>query len=520
MSSNENFPFEHFLSTSFLKNSSDKHGPLTDLLPLDISNHNENKASNFNRLDTAPIEAEELKMLKEAILASLKNKLNPQKYSTFFENSFSVENITADTICFSTTTDFIKNIISKQYMEQLIEAIQEVMGKSMTVEWANKTKIKNTTLSSKAQNQEIIQLNSIDKQAYVEGMTLEKITKSNKFHTIIDSRKTFSNFIVGHSNSFAHAAALSVAKNPGKAYTSLYIHSDSGLGKTHLLHSIANYIQEHYPTLKIHFTSANVFMAEMIEAIQENKIHEFRRRYSEMIDVLIIDDVHELKNKDSTQKEFFDVFNELTNKRKQLIFTSDKHPKDINGIEDRVRTRLSGGMVVEIQRPDLETRTAILKKIAQQEDIFLPDEVIELIAKSIKSNIRELEGSLINLGAYSSIYNLDIDIDIARTQLKLDQYEDKRIIKMEDITKIVSEYFEIPISDLKSQARKKEITHARHVAMYLSNKMIKSSTTTKIAEFYNRKDHTTVVHAVQKIKQLLKDDYQLNNQIQQIQTKL
>jgi len=203
------------------------------------------------------------------------------------------------------------------------------MGKSMQIEWANKTNINNVKSELLKNNlyNEKIQLNQTDKRAYVEAVTLEKITKNNKFHTIIDTKKTFSSFIVGHSNSFAHAAALSVAKNPGKAYTSLYIHSDSGLGKTHLLHSIANLIQENNPTLKIHFTSANVFMAEMIEAIQENKIHEFRRRYSEMIDVLIIDDVHELKNKDSTQKEFFDVFNELTNKKKQLIFTSDKHPK-------------------------------------------------------------------------------------------------------------------------------------------------------------------------------------------------
>jgi chromosomal replication initiator protein len=517
MSSSENFPFEHFLSTSFLKNNHVNQESINELLVDQSLPKNDKKLNKIDNIDTAPIEAEELKMLKEALLEALKNKLNPQKYSAFFENSFSVENISATSICFHTSTDFIKNIITKQYLDKLTESIQEVMGKTMKIEWANKVKINSAPTQV---NPEKIQLNQNDKQAYVESVTLEKISKNNKFHTIIDSRKTFSNFIVGHSNSFAHAAALSVAKNPGKAYTSLYIHSDSGLGKTHLLHSIANYIHENNPTLKIHFTSANVFMAEMIEAIQENKIHEFRRRYSEMIDVLIIDDVHELKNKDSTQKEFFDVFNELTNKRKQLIFTSDKHPKDINGIEERVRTRLSGGMVVEIQRPDLETRTAILKKIAQQEDIFLSDDVIELIAKSIKSNIRELEGSLINLGAYSSIYNLDIDVDIARTQLKLDQYEDKRLIKMEDVTKIVSEYFEIPISDLKSQARKKEITHARHIAMYLCNKLIKSSTTTKIAEYYNRKDHTTVVHAVQKIKQLIKDDFQLNNQIQQIETKL
>jgi len=513
MNPGDNFPFEHFLSSSFLKKSTEVKDNTSETTTLDQLNK-------INNLSTAPIEAEELKMVKEALLESIKSKLSPQKYNTFFENSFSVETILPDSIFFYTTTEFIKNIITKQYMTQINEAVQEIMGRTLKVEWSTKNNINNEQKRTKAQDQEKIQLNQQDKIAHIESLTLEKLGKNNKFNTVVDSKKTFENFIVGHSNSFAHAAALSVAKNPGKAYTSLYFHSDSGLGKTHLLHSIANYIQTNRPELKIHFTSANVFMAEMIESLQENKLHEFRRRYSELIDVLIIDDVHELKNKDSTQKEFFDVFNELTNKRKQLIFTIDKHTKDITGIEDRVRTRLSGGMVVEIQRPDLETRTAILKKIAQEEDIFLPDDVIDLIAKSIKSNIRELEGSLINLGAYSSIYNLDIDLDIARTQLKLDQYDDNRLIKMEDVTKVVSEYYEIPVSDLKSQARKKEITHARHIAMYLCNKLIKSSTTTKIAEYYNRKDHTTVVHAVQKIKTLIKNDYQIHNQIQQLETKI
>ncbi len=260
-------------------------------------------------------------------------------------------------------------------------------------------------------------------------------------------------------------------------------------------------------------------MAEMVAAIQAQKIQEFRKKYSELIDVLMVDDIHELKNRTGTQNEFFHVFNELHSKGKQLIFTSDKHPKEIDGIEERIKTRLSWGLVLDVQQPDLETRIAILKKKAEEEDIFLPDDVVNLIARSIKSNIRELEGSLIRLGAYSSVFKVDIDLEIAKEQLKLDEQTDIKIHSLESIAKTVSQHFKIPVSDLRSKARVKEVTTARHIAMYLSYHVLKA-TLVDIGNYYGNRDHTTVIHAVDKIKKQLLTQVQVQQQIYEIENKL
>jgi chromosomal replication initiator protein len=245
---------------------------------------------------------------------------------------------------------------------------------------------------------------------------------------------------------------------------------------------------------------------------------EFRKKYSEQIDILMVDDIHELKNKSSTQNEFFHVFNELHNKGKQLIFTSDKHPKEIDGIEDRIRTRLAWGMVVDIQLPDLETRTAILKRKAIEEDIFLPDDVVNLIAKSIKNNIRELEGSLIKLGAFSSVFNVDIDLEIAKEQLKLTEESEKDLVSFDQICKTVSKYYKIPVADLLSKARNKEVTHARHIAMYLSNKIIRA-TLVSIGQHFGR-DHSSVLHAIDKINKKVKENSSIKQEIFEIESNL
>ncbi len=249
-------------------------------------------------------------------------------------------------------------------------------------------------------------------------------------------------------------------------------------------------------------------MTEMIDYIAEKKIAEFRKKYSEKIDVLIIDDIHELKNKAGTQNEFFHVFNELHAKGKQLIFTSDKHPKEIDGLEERIKTRLSWGLVLDIQAPDIETRIAILKKKALEEDIFLPDDVLTFIASSVKNNIRELEGSLIRLGAYSSVFKVDIDLEIAKDQLKLT--EDTAKIEgytIESVSKIVSHYFKVPLVDLRSKVRLKEITDPRHIAMYLSYKIC-GATLIEIGNYFGKRDHTSVMHAIEKVKQSIKTDPQ------------
>ena len=334
----------------------------------------------------------------------------------------------------------------------------------------------------------------------------------------IDPTKTFDNFIEGPSNNMAFAASVAISQNPGKSgkYPSLYIHSNSGLGKTHLLHAVANGLRESNPELAVFLITARDFLKEMITAIQNKELPEFQKKYSEKIDVLMIDDIHELKNKKGTQDEFFHIFNELYNKGRQLIFTSDKSPKEIDGIEERIKTRLQWGLVVDIQRPDLETRIAILKRKAYELDLYLPDDVLNLIASSIKSNIRELEGSLIKLSAFTDLMKVEIDSEMVRELLNLNNTEEKKAITLEIIAKLTSQYFKIPLADLKSKARSKEITYARHIAMYLSRKVVRS-TQQEIGRFYGGRDHTSVIHGVKRISDQIKTDINMSKDVIEIE---
>jgi chromosomal replication initiator protein len=554
----DNFPFDHFLNVN---NSSHLNDIQKNIEKNNLQHNllNNNRSSYQEVNNKAPIEnyeddfnLEEMQSFTDEILNSIQNFVNPQKFSAYFKNTFTVSTITEELITFSVTTNFIKKMVENHNMEHLNAAIKEALGK----EYKFMIEVINTTQSPSSNTNNL--LNSINKSkntsfteeisqnAYqvkkattvkdmkfsindlypskedlvtsIESKVINHLNDKN-YGQIIDSRKTFKSFIVGPNNSFAHASSVAVSKNPGKVYPSMYIHGNSGLGKTHLLHAVANHISETQPTLRIYMTTAKDFMTEMVDAIQSQCIANFRKKYSEQIDVLMVDDIQELKNKTSTQNEFFHVFNELHNKGKQLIFTSDKHPKDIGGIEERIKTRLSWGIVVDIQLPDLETRTAILKRKAAEEDIYLPDDVVALIARSIKSNIRELEGSLIKLGAFSSVFNVDIDLDVAREQLKLNENSSENELSMESIAKAVSNYLSIPIADLKSKARNKEVTHARHIGMYLSNKLFKA-TLVSIGQYYGGRDHSSVLHAIDKITKQVKENTPIVNQIFEIESTL
>ena len=284
------------------------------------------------------------------------------------------------------------------------------------------------------------------------------------------------------------------------------------MGKTHLLHAVANGIREQYPNLIICLITARDFIKEMINSIQKNDMSSFQRKYSEKIDVLMIDDIHELKNKKGTQNEFFHVFNELHNRGKQLIFTSDKSPDEIDGIEERIKTRLQWGLVLDIQKPDLETRIAILKRKAYELDLYIPDDILNLIACSIKNSIRELEGSLVKLSAYTDVMKVEIDTEIVKDLLNLESNDESKTHTLDTIAKACSQQFKVHIADLKSKTRSKDITTARHVAMYLSHKIL-GATLQEIGKFYGGRDHTSVIHAIRKIKDLLKSDSNLSKDI-------
>ncbi|MCB9094759.1 MAG: chromosomal replication initiator protein DnaA [Halobacteriovoraceae bacterium] len=531
---------------NFLKPTQPNNIKTNDYKDLDLNSKPKNDIpqKEINEKQQRSFSDSELHEINSEILNCVKNLLPQEKFETFFVGNLHIKNITREEIQFAVTSNFIRKMIQDYYCTQLESSIEYVLGKKYKIALFTHSKPQPPGQSTnevelvseedaKPAGYTIHKANSVkemtfsindlkplndDLEAKVQSRVIDYTdSASGSSGQAIDNKKTFDNFVVGPSNNLAHASAIAVSKNPGNVYSSLYFHGNSGLGKTHLLHAVANHIQEVQPSLKIYITTANDFMSEMINAIQAQNIQSFRKKYSEYVDVLMIDDIHELKNKPGTQNEFFHVFNELQRRKKQLIFTSDKDPKEITGIEDRIRTRLSSALVVEIQQPDFETRIAILKKKAMEEDIYLPDDVVNLIASCIKSNIRELEGSLIKLGAYSSVFNVDIDLETAKEQLKLNVEDEKKTVNMETITKTVSSYYKIPVPDIRSKARNKEITLARHVSMYFSYYIAKA-TLMEIGDYFGKRDHTSVMHGVNKIKMLQKTNQEFSQKLYEIES--
>ncbi|MFL5783979.1 MAG: chromosomal replication initiator protein DnaA [Bacteriovoracaceae bacterium] len=493
-------------------------------------------------LDVAPnfrpapeFSTEELKTTTEALLEHIKNLINPNKFHAFFANTFTVSAIRQDTAEFVVTTNFIKTMIETHFMETIKQALFEILGKQYNVE----LQVIGSSASQSSNTENILKKETPKKAESAKQATffIEDLqpTKEDLIKTVdskviehfsspaniqIDMNKTFDNFIIGPSNNMACAASMAVAKEPGKTYPALYIYGNSGLGKTHLIHAIANSVQASKPNLRICITSANRFMNEMLDSMQVNKIHEFKRKYTDQTDVLIIDDIHELKNRSGTQNAFFDVFNELMAREKQLVFTSDKPPKEIEGIEERIRSRLSSALPVEVQQPDLETRIAILKKKAVEKDIYLSPDVVTLIAKCVKSNIRELEGCLVKLGLVTSLLKVDIDLEVAKEHLKLnEEIENQKNITIDSISKTVAAYYKIPIGDLRGKAKTKEVALPRQVAMYLINKLIKP-TLKDNGLYFGGRDHSTVLHAINTIKERIKTESILAQHVLDIEKSL
>jgi chromosomal replication initiator protein len=464
------------------------------------------------------------------------------KFEKFIKDKFSVLEITADRVIFCVKTPFIKQMIEQSYSSIIKSSIVQTLGQDYPFEIVCLDKSDsnptgpiepshniNQELKNKPQPQKVedvkfklnLKKTTDDLNSKIESTYIEHL-KPEQRKINIEPAKTFESFVIGPSNNMAYATTQAVAENPGKSgkYPCLYLHSNSGLGKTHLLHAMANKIQELHPELVVTLITTRDFINEMIESIRANKIHEFRRKYSETIDVLMIDDIHELKQKEGTQNEFFHVFNELHNKGKQLIFTSDKSPKEIVGIEERIKTRLQWGLVIDIQKPDLETRIAILKHKAAQLDLYLQDDVINLIACSVKTSIRELEGSLVKIKAFSELMNLEIDAEIVKDLMKINKQENaQEKATLDSIAKATSKYYGIPVADLKSKSRNQDVTKARFVAMYLSRKVI-NSTQKEIGHFYGGRDHTSVIHALKNITSRLKTDQAISKDIITIEDQL
>jgi chromosomal replication initiator protein DnaA len=332
----------------------------------------------------------------------------------------------------------------------------------------------------------------------------------------LNQKYAFESFVVGSSNQFAHAASRAVAHLPALAYNPLFIYGGVGLGKTHLLSAIGLEILRSHPPLRVLYVHAEHFTNELINSIRYEKMFEFRKKYRESCDVLLMDDIQFIAGKERTQEEFFHTFNFLYESRRQVVVTSDRFPKDIPHLEERLRSRFEWGLIADIQAPDTETRVAILRKKAEADRIALPDEVAMFLATQIRSNVRELEGCLIRLSAFSSLSGSEISLEMAREVLKNILPDRHRNLTVEAIQKMVADHYNIKISDLKSARRLKVLTVPRQIAMYLCRKHVKSSFP-ELGMKFGGKDHSTVVHAVQKIERLLQQDLTLRNEISSLE---
>jgi len=354
--------------------------------------------------------------------------------------------------------------------------------------------------------------------------TSSKSKSDDTGESSLNPKYTFDNFVVGRSNQLAQAASIAVTENPGKVYNPLFIYSKVGLGKTHLLHAIGNRVKERQPELKVLYVSSEAFMNDMIKAIRNVNLSnssttDFRAKYR-TIDVLLIDDIQFLQKKEATQEEFFHTFNELHQNSKHIVLTSDKHPKNMPTLEERLRSRFEWGMVTDIVPPELETRIAILEQKSEEQGFGdLPDDVILFIAEAIQDNIRDLEGSLVRVVSAADIYKTALTVELAREVLKVKERRRKKNTKIEDIQKEIADYFDVSVSDLKSSRRTQAIALPRQVAMYFARQMLGLSYN-RIGDAFGGRHHTTVMHACNQIEEAIKKEQNLKYDIDNLSDNL
>ena len=446
----------------------------------------------------------DLKELWEKTLNIIKGELTEVSFNTWIKSCEPIS-ISSNTIKISVPNSFTQDILEKRYKDLVINSIEVACSKTYNLEFL---------IASEIQDAE--QLEEKTKQPKKDNMT---VVVNDEMSSTLNPKYTFNSFVIGNSNRFAHAASLAVAESPAKAYNPLFIYGGVGLGKTHLMHAIGHYILQNNPNAKVVYVSSEKFTNELINAIKDDKNEEFRTKYRS-VDVLLIDDIQFIAGKERTQEEFFHTFNTLHEANKQIILSSDRPPKEIPTLEDRLRSRFEWGLIADIQAPDFETRMAILKKKADVEKLNVPNEVMVYIATKIKSNIRELEGALIRIVAYSSLTNREITVDLASEALKdIISNKQNKSITIDLIQDVVATYFNLRVEDLKSQRRTRNVAYPRQIAMYLSRKLTDMSLP-KIGEEFGGRDHTTVIHAYEKISESLNRDESLEHTLNDITKKL
>jgi chromosomal replication initiator protein len=394
-----------------------------------------------------------------------------------------------------------KNFISRKYGVPLKVAIAEIMNENYEIEFILESQIE----------PELTKINNKSKSK----------KNANNGISFLNPRYTFDTFVVGANNNLAHAASLAVAESPAEIYNPLFIYGGVGLGKTHLMHSIAHYILEQNPNTKVMYVTSEKFTNELIESIRNVNTTptEFREKYRN-IDVLLIDDIQFIIGKESTQEEFFHTFNTLHESKKQIIISSDKPPKDINTLEERLRSRFEWGLTVDIQPPDYETRMAILKKKEELDGLQIDNDVMKYIATNVKSNIRELEGALTKIVALSRLKKKEVNVTLAEEALKdLISPDDKKQVTPELIIDVISEHFNITSNDIYSINKSRNIAFPRQIAMYMCRKLTELSLS-DIGKLMGNRDHTTVLHGIDKIETNMKKDTTMQNTIDVLMKKI
>lgn len=438
------------------------------------------------------------KIWKEA-KALLEGKIEHQGIDTWFD-PLKISGINGNRIAISAPNKFICDWLKDHYYGIIHDALRSVTG-------IDDIKIEFESEDSNEDSKKMFKKRGAveDKNGRENEGTAQSINKnSERRRAVLNPKYTFDTFVVGSSNQFAQAACFAVAESPGKSYNPLFLYGDVGLGKTHLLNAIGNFIIKKKAGVRISYISSEQFTNEVISSIRYEKMSEFRQRYRGM-DVLLIDDIQFIAGKEATQEEFFHTFNTLYEAQKQIVVSSDRFPKEMSGIEERLKSRFECGLIADIQPPDFETKIAILKKKAEAERITLPQDVAMFLATNIKTNIRELEGSLIRLGAFSSLTNESLNIDLARRVLRDTINEKKKAISMEEIQQVVSNKFHIKLSDIKSKKRSKNLVYPRQISMYIARKLTGLSFP-EIGKCFGGKDHTTVIYACRQIEKMMESE--------------
>lgn len=444
---------------------------------------------------------ENIHELWNATLDQMKEKISKPSFETWLKAT-KAHSLDEDTLTIIAPNEFARDWLENQYQKLIKETLIEVTGSELRTKFiipeTKEESLEDVKLSSKVP----------DVKDGEESPT-----------SMLNSKYTFDTFVIGSGNRFAHAASLAVAEAPAKAYNPLFIYGGVGLGKTHLMHAIGHYVLDHNPNAKVVYITSEKFTNEFINSIRDNKAVNFRNKYRN-VDVLLIDDIQFLAGKEQTQEEFFHTFNTLHEESKQIVISSDRPPKEIPTLEDRLRSRFEWGLITDITPPDLETRIAILRKKAKAEGLDIPNEVMLYIANQIDTNIRELEGALIRVVAYSSLINRDINASLAAEALKdIIPNKKPKIITISDIQEVVAERYNIRMEDFPAKKRTKSVAFPRQIAMYLSRELTDASLP-KIGEEFGGRDHTTVIHAHEKITNMLSNDQQLQRELDEITEQL